>query len=59
MLFYLPESYMFQGLQYVIYLRSLSYVDEKIGPYLCGDDAEIREIADDVEMFVHARYTVI
>lgn len=35
-----------------------NYVDEKIGSYLCGDDAEIREIADDVEMFVHARYTV-
>ena len=35
-----------------------NYVDEKIGSYLCGDDAEIREIADDVEMFVHARYAV-
>jgi len=29
MLFYLPESYMFQGLQYVIYLRSLSYLEKK------------------------------
>ena len=35
-----------------------TYVDEKIEPYLCGYDAELREIADDVEMFVHARYDV-
>lgn len=35
-----------------------NYVDEKIEPYLCGDDAEVKEIADDVEMFVHARYAV-
>ena len=31
---------------------------KKIEPYLCGDDAEVKEIADDVEMFVHARYAV-
>ena len=36
----------------------IDYSDEKIEPYLCGDDAELREIADDVEMFVHARYAV-
>lgn len=36
-----------------------NYVDEKIEPYLCGDDADLREMADDVEMFVHARYAVI
>lgn len=35
-----------------------NYVDKKIEPYLCGDDAKLREIADDVEMFVHARYAV-
>ena len=36
----------------------IDYSDEKIEPYLCEDDAELREIADDVEMFVHARYAV-
>ena len=35
-----------------------NYVDEKIEPYLCGADAEAREIADDIEMFVHAPYSV-
>lgn len=35
-----------------------NYVDEKIEQYLCGDDAEAREIADDIEMFVHVRYMV-
>lgn len=35
-----------------------NYVDEKIEPYLSEDDAETREIADDIEMFVHAPYSV-
>ena len=35
-----------------------NYVDEKIEPYLCGDDDETRELADDMEMFVHAPYMV-
>ena len=35
-----------------------NYVDEKIEQYLCGDDEDFRELADDVEMFIHARYAV-
>ncbi len=35
-----------------------NYVDDKIEPYLSGDDAETREIADDIEMFVHAPYSI-
>ena len=35
-----------------------NYVDNKLEPYLCGDDAEARELADDIEMFVHAPYSV-
>ena len=39
-------------------LSVVPYVDEKIEPYLCGADAEARGIADDIEMFVHAPYSV-
>jgi len=35
-----------------------NYVDEKIEPYLYGEDAEAREIADDIEILIHAPYIV-
>lgn len=35
-----------------------SYVDEKFDPYLSEDDTEAGEIANDVEMFIHAPYVV-
>lgn len=35
-----------------------NYVDEKIEPYLCGDDDKARELADDIELFVHALYSM-
>ena len=35
-----------------------NYVGNKIEPYLSEDDAEIRELADDIWMFVHAPYRV-
>ena len=52
------------GTDSIEYIRQMdeksnwNYVDKKIKSYLCGDDAELREIADDVDMFVHARYAV-
>ena len=35
-----------------------NYVGNKIEPYLSGDDAVIRELADNIWMFVHAPYKV-
>lgn len=35
-----------------------NYVGNKIEPYLSGDDVEIKELADDIWMFVHAPYRV-
>ena len=35
-----------------------NYVDDKIEPYRSGDNVEARELADDIEMFVHAPYSV-
>ena len=35
-----------------------NYVDNKIKQYLSGDNDETRELADDIEIFVHAPYSM-
>jgi hypothetical protein len=39
--------------------ETINYSDNKLIPYICGDYGEENsELADDVEMFIHARYAV-
>lgn len=35
-----------------------NYVNNEIESYRSGDNVEARELADDIEMFVHASYSV-
>lgn len=34
-----------------------NYVDDKLEPYFSGYNVEVRELADNIAMFVHASYS--